>query len=758
VLPDLVEIVKDRGRLEACTQEMGRLEHEIAKEDHRRKNSQERVEKAVAERDNFLKQQVCWQRQREVAQATLTDLAPHIASLGQRDKLRSTVAVLDSKIAAFPDDMDKQIATLNAAVEHADMLAVVIPLYEAFRKAQEQWRHATYQEATAKALRTEWAATLGAVGEQARILDGQKSLVDVLVKEREADATVTHTLAKEARARLHRFQEVAQAPTCSYCGQQLQPDHVEAERAYLDEERCAAEERAHAAKAALKEATEERSRLAQLVQRLSAEQIDIGKRLSEADQEARDSQRDRGHAEEVARNLLVTLPEPYRAALTPPRSGDTEALISGDAPSDITMVELRAQAAERETLAASLAAIWKEAGERDRAAASRAATQNLLDPLEQEYSDGRTEALRTTQADAQESEVEAADQLSQLAEPLSRCLAALDVVQGEVAACELTIKDAKLGLATQQASAAEIRRTIIAAEARLPEQWLTVAATADMPALAAWNMEAASIADAGERLTKLHHAEQSQHDIELRQAQIVGELAAICPEARCSVSKLEAAAAHQQETVEELQPCREEALGRKQALEVRQARRCELEEELKAAGRQSFLYKELAGMLGRDNLQYYLLQQAEAAIVAAANHVLDHISNATLRLELRHGAAGDGKALDLVVHNNATGGDTLPVSLLSGSQRFRVAVSLALGIGQYASQGSHSVQSVIIDEGFGSLDPDGRHEMIAELHALKDTLQRIIVVSHQEEFSSSFKNGYEIKLVNGASRVQLVGS
>jgi exonuclease SbcC len=62
---------------------------------------------------------------------------------------------------------------------------------------------------------------------------------------------------------------------------------------------------------------------------------------------------------------------------------------------------------------------------------------------------------------------------------------------------------------------------------------------------------------------------------------------------------------------------------------------------------------------------------------------------------------------------------------------------------------------VIIDEGFGGLDKEGRQDMIQELHALKGELKRIILVSHQEEFVDAFDNGYTIELVDQTSKVTL---
>ena len=93
------------------------------------------------------------------------------------------------------------------------------------------------------------------------------------------------------------------------------------------------------------------------------------------------------------------------------------------------------------------------------------------------------------------------------------------------------------------------------------------------------------------------------------------------------------------------------------------------------------------------------------------------------------------------------------MAFLSGSQKFRVAVSLALGIGQYASRQHRPIESVIIDEGFGCLDRHGRQVMIQELQNLRGQLRCILLVSHQEEFAEAFSDGYHFTLEDGATRV-----
>jgi DNA repair exonuclease SbcCD ATPase subunit len=186
------------------------------------------------------------------------------------------------------------------------------------------------------------------------------------------------------------------------------------------------------------------------------------------------------------------------------------------------------------------------------------------------------------------------------------------------------------------------------------------------------------------------------------------------------------------------------------------AQRRQLSADLLTAGEEVKYAKMLEELLSRKRLQLHLVRRAERQVVDHANAVLDRLSGGQLYLLLVGSADGEGpgeKALELEAHNRITADRPINVAFLSGSQRFRVAVSLALGLGQYASKQHRPIESVIIDEGFGCLDKEGRQSMIQELHNLRGQLKCILLVSHQEEFADAFADGYRFELANGATRV-----
>jgi hypothetical protein len=72
---------------------------------------------------------------------------------------------------------------------------------------------------------------------------------------------------------------------------------------------------------------------------------------------------------------------------------------------------------------------------------------------------------------------------------------------------------------------------------------------------------------------------------------------------------------------------------------------------------------------------------------------------------------------------------------------------------EYASRQHRPIESVIIDEGFGCPDRQGRQVMIQELQNLRGHLHCILRVSHQEEVANAFADGYRFELHDGATRV-----
>lgn len=155
---------------------------------------------------------------------------------------------------------------------------------------------------------------------------------------------------------------------------------------------------------------------------------------------------------------------------------------------------------------------------------------------------------------------------------------------------------------------------------------------------------------------------------------------------------------------------------------------------------------------GANGLQASIVKQALATIAANANKTLGNLTNGEWQVEFEELADNqlEINALNLVQGFSRT------FKFISGGERFCVAVSIAIAIGQTLQEG-RAVDTLIIDEGFGQLDNKHRDGLIEELERLSNEVfqdGRIIVVSHQEDVHDKFGCHYYHILKDGEGYVQ----
>lgn len=234
-------------------------------------------------------------------------------------------------------------------------------------------------------------------------------------------------------------------------------------------------------------------------------------------------------------------------------------------------------------------------------------------------------------------------------------------------------------------------------------------------------------------------------------------IVAIPEDAHIAVAAAEAAAKDARDKVEHAATALTAAKGALQALHDRQKEHEKLVAAEKQAEKDARVHAKLNRLLGADGLQRELVRSAERQIVHFADETVRHLSDGDLSIELDAAEDGPDKAFTLKFHR-ADDPAPIGVDYLSGSQKFRVAVAVALGIGRFATSGTQArpLESVIIDEGFGSLDKDGLRCMADELHRLKDklALKRVVLVSHQEEFVSRFPVGWRMSRGDAGTTVE----
>ncbi|WDH55981.1 SbcC/MukB-like Walker B domain-containing protein [Pseudomonas chlororaphis] len=113
--------------------------------------------------------------------------------------------------------------------------------------------------------------------------------------------------------------------------------------------------------------------------------------------------------------------------------------------------------------------------------------------------------------------------------------------------------------------------------------------------------------------------------------------------------------------------------------------------------------------------------------------LLVHHANAQLRqLVRRYRLKRGGSMLGLLVMDTEMGDELRSVHSLSGGETFLVSLALALGLASMASS-TLKIESLFIDEGFGSLDPESLQLAMDALDGLQALGRKVAVISHVQE-------------------------
>ncbi|MEP6851264.1 MAG: SMC family ATPase [bacterium] len=162
----------------------------------------------------------------------------------------------------------------------------------------------------------------------------------------------------------------------------------------------------------------------------------------------------------------------------------------------------------------------------------------------------------------------------------------------------------------------------------------------------------------------------------------------------------------------------------------------------------------------RMTLTTYVLRRWFGQVVAAANLRLAAMSSGRYALRrVDQGArARDRGGLTLSVIDEHTGEARDPRSL-SGGETFYTSLALALGLADVvtAEAGGVDLDTLFIDEGFGSLDADTLDDVMAVVDDLRDRGRVVGIVSHVTELKDRIPERLEIRRrSDGSSEVRLI--
>jgi exonuclease SbcC len=157
----------------------------------------------------------------------------------------------------------------------------------------------------------------------------------------------------------------------------------------------------------------------------------------------------------------------------------------------------------------------------------------------------------------------------------------------------------------------------------------------------------------------------------------------------------------------------------------------------------------------REGVQALLIEKALPEIEDDTNELLDRLSGGQMRVVFdtqRKLKTSDrlAETLDISIVDSA---GERPYENFSGGEQFRVNFAIRLALSRILTRRSGArLQTLVIDEGFGSQDATGRQRLVEAINTIQDDFERILVITHIDELQDAFPARIEVqKGVEGSS-------
>ena len=172
-------------------------------------------------------------------------------------------------------------------------------------------------------------------------------------------------------------------------------------------------------------------------------------------------------------------------------------------------------------------------------------------------------------------------------------------------------------------------------------------------------------------------------------------------------------------------------------------------------------YKSLERAFGKDGVPALLIEQALPQIEEKANELLDRLSDGRMSIRFETMAKyKDAKrddlkeTLDIQISDGSGARD---YEMYSGGEAFRVNFAIRLALSEVLAQRKGArLQTLVIDEGFGSQDTQGRQRLIEAINMVRGDFAKILVITHLDELKDAFPNRIEVEKGERGSTVRVI--
>lgn len=173
--------------------------------------------------------------------------------------------------------------------------------------------------------------------------------------------------------------------------------------------------------------------------------------------------------------------------------------------------------------------------------------------------------------------------------------------------------------------------------------------------------------------------------------------------------------------------------------------------------REKAIFEELRLAFSKRGVQAMIIEQVVPELEDAANGILFRMTDGRMRVKLD--TQRETKAKDVVETLDITVSDELgprAYELYSGGEAFRINFALRVALSKLlARRAGASLRTLIIDEGFGTQDAQGRERLIESINAIQGDFDKVLVITHIDELKEAFPVRIEVFKTPYGSQVRI---
>ncbi len=170
------------------------------------------------------------------------------------------------------------------------------------------------------------------------------------------------------------------------------------------------------------------------------------------------------------------------------------------------------------------------------------------------------------------------------------------------------------------------------------------------------------------------------------------------------------------------------------------------------------IFTELREAFGVNGIPAMIIEHTLPELEREANRILQQLTDGRMHVrfdtqrETKRGTVRE--TLDIVISDEK---GTRPYDNFSGGEKFRVNFAIRVALSRLLAQRAGvQLRSLFVDEGFGTLDAEGRQRLVEAVKAVQRDFDLILVITHIDELRDAFPSRIQVTKTESGSQVEVI--